>query len=180
MRTHGTLSRWNEERGFGFIAPAQGTEEIFVHISAFPKDGVRPCIGELISFELEPGNDGKKRAVRLMRPGTRVASGRAHDRKSPASGRNPVETILGLLAITAIVAYGYSTLAPRFQANATPAAHPAPASSPARPRNFHCDGRTHCSQMTSCTEAKNFLQHCPNTAMDGDGDGRPCERQWCN
>lgn len=45
--------------------------------------------------------------------------------------------------------------------------------------DFRCDGRTHCSQMTSCAEARYFLRHCPGTEMDGDGDGVPCERQWC-
>ncbi len=42
-----------------------------------------------------------------------------------------------------------------------------------------CDGRQYCSQMTSCEEATWFLQNCPNTRMDGEGDGIPCERQWC-
>ena len=41
-----------------------------------------------------------------------------------------------------------------------------------------CDGRQHCSQMTSCEEATWFLQNCPNTKMDGEGDGIPCERQF--
>ena len=45
--------------------------------------------------------------------------------------------------------------------------------------SFRCDGRTRCSQMTSCEEATYFLRNCPNTQMDGDGDGVPCERQWC-
>jgi hypothetical protein len=44
---------------------------------------------------------------------------------------------------------------------------------------FSCDGRTHCSQMTSCEEATFFIQNCPGTEMDGDGDGVPCESQWC-
>ena len=44
---------------------------------------------------------------------------------------------------------------------------------------FRCDGRTHCSQMTSCAEAEYFLQHCPGVKMDGEGDGVPCEKQWC-
>lgn len=44
---------------------------------------------------------------------------------------------------------------------------------------FSCDGRQHCSQMRSCAEATYFIQHCPNTKMDGDGDGVPCESQWC-
>jgi len=44
---------------------------------------------------------------------------------------------------------------------------------------FACDGRTRCSQMTSCEEATFFLQNCPGVKMDGEGDGIPCERQWC-
>lgn len=44
---------------------------------------------------------------------------------------------------------------------------------------FNCDGRIHCSQMTSCEEAKFFINNCPNTKMDGDNDGIPCETQWC-
>lgn len=41
--------------------------------------------------------------------------------------------------------------------------------------NFRCDGREHCSQMTSRAEAVFFIKHCPNTKMDGDRDGIPCE-----
>lgn len=48
------------------------------------------------------------------------------------------------------------------------------------PSPFKCDGRQHCSQMTSCEEAKFFLQNCPNVQMDGNNDGVPCEKQWCN
>lgn len=43
---------------------------------------------------------------------------------------------------------------------------------------FRCDGRQHCSQMTSYDEAVFFLKNCPDTKMDGDGDGVPCERQF--
>ncbi|WP_323054400.1 excalibur calcium-binding domain-containing protein [Microbulbifer thermotolerans] len=40
---------------------------------------------------------------------------------------------------------------------------------------FKCDGRQYCSQMTSREEAVFFTRNCPNTKMDGDGDGIPCE-----
>ncbi|WNO59693.1 excalibur calcium-binding domain-containing protein [Rheinheimera sp. MMS21-TC3] len=40
---------------------------------------------------------------------------------------------------------------------------------------YRCDGRQHCSQMTSRAEAEFFLENCPNTKMDGDNDGIPCE-----
>ncbi|NCP64388.1 MAG: excalibur calcium-binding domain-containing protein [Paraglaciecola sp.] len=48
-------------------------------------------------------------------------------------------------------------------------------SSPVRDNNFVCDGRRYCSEMRSLDEAIFFIKNCPNTQMDGDGDGRPCE-----
>jgi hypothetical protein len=45
--------------------------------------------------------------------------------------------------------------------------------------NYKCDGRSHCSQMTSCEEATFFINNCPDTKMDGNNDGIPCEKQWC-
>jgi hypothetical protein len=44
--------------------------------------------------------------------------------------------------------------------------------------NYQCDGRQYCSQMRSYEEAKFFIDNCPNTKMDGDNDGIPCERQF--
>ena len=44
---------------------------------------------------------------------------------------------------------------------------------------YKCDGREYCSQMNSCEEATYFINNCPNTKMDGDGDGVPCWKQWC-
>ncbi len=42
-------------------------------------------------------------------------------------------------------------------------------------QKFSCDGRQHCSQMRSLEEARWFVRNCPNTKMDGDNDGEPCE-----
>jgi hypothetical protein len=47
------------------------------------------------------------------------------------------------------------------------------------PRGFSCMGKTYCSQMKSCDEAKYYLAHCPGVEIDGDGDGIPCEEQFC-
>lgn len=44
--------------------------------------------------------------------------------------------------------------------------------------SFQCDGRQHCSEMRTYKEALFFLRNCPDTKMDGDGDGVPCERQF--
>jgi len=43
---------------------------------------------------------------------------------------------------------------------------------------YVCDGRQHFSKMGSYEEAKYFIEHCPDTKMDGDNDGIPCERQF--
>jgi hypothetical protein len=52
--------------------------------------------------------------------------------------------------------------------------------SPVEGALYRCDGRTYCSQMHSCEEAKWMLQHCSGMKMDGNNDGVPCEKQWCN
>lgn len=43
------------------------------------------------------------------------------------------------------------------------------------PNHFQCDGRKHCSQMRSLEEARWFVRNCPDTEMDSDHDGEPCE-----
>ena len=48
-----------------------------------------------------------------------------------------------------------------------------------RQGGYRCDGRAYCSQMTSCEEATFFINNCPDTKMDGNNDGVPCESQWC-
>jgi cold shock CspA family protein len=191
MRTHGTLTKWNDDRGFGFITAANSSKEIFVHVSAFPRDALRPRVGEMVSFEIEASGDGRQRAIQVFRPGEKAARNRTRDSNAPRSGRNPFAWIPGLLAAAAIGAFGYSKLMPQ-QATYQPdrpapnqqAAYqpdgPAPNQHAAPEQQFHCDGRTYCSQMTSCAEAIYFLRHCPGAQMDGNHDGEPCEQQWCN
>lgn len=97
-----------------------------------------------------------------------------------------MKNLLALIIIGAIAWYGYgkykSMSAPQTETGATVVAS-APAdthASPSSAEQFSCDGRTHCSHMRSCAEATYFIKNCPNTKMDGNNDGVPCERQWCN
>jgi len=188
MRFEGKLDKWNDDRGFGFIAPSRGGEPVFIHISAFPRGGQRPQVGEPLSFEVEPAGDGKKRAFRVQRPVARPAR-RLRD-ETPAApdwhwrgGISRRFTGLALAALVALVAahWGYGQF--NFGKGAALAIVEAPSvpeAPPAAMPTFRCDGRTHCSQMTSCAEATFFLQNCPGTKMDGDRDGVPCEDQWCS
>jgi cold shock CspA family protein len=177
MRTEGTLAKWNDDRGFGFITPTQGGPEVFVHVSAFPKDGRRPTVGERLTFEIETDSAGKKRAKNLLCPGrptvhpARQSMSRRRSEKPGFFGR-----VIPLVLVVALGFYGYSEYSRRV---APQPAAAAPSSDQTASSAFHCDGRTHCSQMTSCAEATFFLRNCPNVQMDGNHDGVPCEQQWC-
>jgi cold shock CspA family protein len=179
MRTHGTLTKWNDDRGFGFISPPGEAPEVFVHISAFPSDGVRPRLNELVSFEIEEAPDGRRRAVRIMRPGQRSAGPPARAREQgDGRGRGFVGAVT-LLAVVGLGATLYKQQAKRVAPVAPEAFYNETELAPAPPPSFTCDGRTRCSQMSSCEEATFFIRNCPDTQMDGDGDGVPCESQWC-
>lgn len=75
-RFDGVIKSWNDERGFGFITPARGDQEIFVHISAFGPGSRRPQVNQRVTFEVELNRDGKKRArdARFARTGSRAGS----------------------------------------------------------------------------------------------------------
>ncbi len=87
MRFDGIIKSWNDERGFGFIEPAQGGSEIFVHIKAFNGLRERPQINQRVSFQVELGPQGKKRAINaeVVYPKRPVAT-LQRDRGSTQSG----------------------------------------------------------------------------------------------
>jgi cold shock CspA family protein len=189
MPQTGILRTWNEERGFGFIAPTGGGRELFVHVSAFPRDGSRPVAGESLSFEPARGPDGRPQAIRVIRQAIGKSPPHPHARvRIQRSRRSALGSIVALVLVITIGAFGYAKYR-QFASSPSGAtlAREAPtavgvgaatATDPP-PGSFRCDGRIHCSQMTSCSEAKFFLRHCPGTKMDGDNDGVPCEQQWC-
>ena len=101
MRLDGKLKSWNDERGFGFIDPVQGGQEIFVHIKAFPSGTGRPSVGQALTFEVELGPNGKKRAHSVQYP----VRGRA---RKPQRSEAPADwTLPRLLAIPAFIAIYY-------------------------------------------------------------------------
>lgn len=65
MRFEGIIKSWNDDRGFGFIQPTQGGPEIFVHIKAFSALRGRPQPGQRVSFQVEAGPQGRKRAIHV-------------------------------------------------------------------------------------------------------------------
>lgn len=182
QRIDGRLKTWNEEKGFGFIKPLNGGQDVFVHISSYPRRGGKPVVGEALSFEVSLNTDQKKKAVNVQRPGHThgISASSRRANSSRRSGGSFLGAVASIAFMGVLIFIAYQTLTPRYKGRASPVTIAAPATSAALPGNYFCDNRRHCSEMTSCEEATYFLRHCPGTAMDGDGDGVPCESQWCS
>ncbi len=215
MRTQGSLIKWNADRGFGFIRTHDSGIEVFVHVSAFPRSGRTPQIGDILHFEITTDPEGRKRARAVafdtpsgaeltLAPIERTPAARAPAASDPHGHRQDPrrdtyserprrerprressglgsKVVVGTLLLSGAV-FAYQKFAslqtpavdmPQIQSAQTSAA-------PVAANNYVCDGRQHCSQMRSCEEATWFIRNCPNTKMDGEGDGVPCEQQHCN
>ncbi len=62
----GTVKWFNVTKGYGFIAPDEGGKDVFVQVSAVTRSGIGSLHeGQRISFELEPGQQGRVAAVNL-------------------------------------------------------------------------------------------------------------------
>ena len=92
MRFEGTLTKWNDDRGFGFITPEPAGQEIFVHISAFARDGLRPQLNETLSFEITLNKDGKKQATAVRRSGANAPVERRHSRADAQRRHRPARS----------------------------------------------------------------------------------------
>ena len=64
--TTGTVKFFNTQRGYGFIEPDDGSKDAFVHISAVERAGLSSLNeGQKVSYELQPGQNGKSSAENL-------------------------------------------------------------------------------------------------------------------
>ncbi|MGI2173775.1 excalibur calcium-binding domain-containing protein [Shewanella ulleungensis] len=204
----GTLVRWNDEKGFGFIKPETGNDQdVFIHISALKHMARKPKVGDEIVFHRENQPDGKVKAIKASIEGVAVVANTlhatthtaAHNRNShqhankdhnhstssPLLGRMFMIIIFLGVGIFGYKQYEKMTAVPVLtnadieQMQWEPSA-PNPSAINQQPQ-FRCEtGKIHCSQMRSCAEATFYINNCPGTKMDGDRDGIPCESQFCN
>ncbi len=73
MRSKGKITSWNEEKGFGFIAPGAGGKQIFVHIKAFNNCNQRPEVNQVVTYALSIDKQGRPCAVKVKLVGVRTS-----------------------------------------------------------------------------------------------------------
>lgn len=62
----GTVKWFNPTKGYGFIAPDNGGQDVFLHISAVERAGMSSVNeGQKLEYELEKGRSGKTAAVNI-------------------------------------------------------------------------------------------------------------------
>ena len=63
----GTVKWFNSQKGFGFIQPEGGANDIFLHVSAVERAGLTSVgEGQKVTFDLERGRDGRESASNLQ------------------------------------------------------------------------------------------------------------------
>lgn len=191
IRLRGTLTKWLDNKGFGFITPEKDKQEIFVHISSFAKNLPRkPQIGDTVFFYVLKDEKGKTKAIDVIIEGVAPVSRTLVSRKRPLrTGQGSKSGWRLLVFCVILIIGGTATIYDRFlsrngqqiinfsrASSGSNASQNAVLSSP----RYTCAGKTRCSEMSSCDEATFYQKNCPGTLMDGDGDGIPCERQHCD
>ncbi|KAK9113257.1 hypothetical protein Scep_020776 [Stephania cephalantha] len=79
-RLSGVVKWFNGQKGFGFITPDDGTEDLFVHQSSIKADGYRSLAdGEAVEFVIETGENGKTKAVDVTGPDGSFVQGTRKD-----------------------------------------------------------------------------------------------------
>jgi CspA family cold shock protein len=66
MSTTGIVKFFNATKGYGFIAPEDGSKDVFVHISAVEQAGLGTLNeNQKLAFDVQKGNNGKFSAINL-------------------------------------------------------------------------------------------------------------------
>jgi uncharacterized membrane protein YsdA (DUF1294 family)/cold shock CspA family protein len=100
MRTQGKITYWNEEKGYGFITPAAGAKQVFVHIRAFSNHRKAPVLNQIVTFSLSTDKQGRPCAVNVTRAGE----------KQPGQSKRKYSIVKILMALIFLVVVTLSVL----------------------------------------------------------------------
>lgn len=80
-RHRGTVKWFNATKGFGFITPESGGDDLFVHQTSIQAQGFRSLReGESVEYKIAKGEDGRTKAIDVTGPGGQEPLGTSHER----------------------------------------------------------------------------------------------------
>jgi cold shock CspA family protein len=190
----GTLVRWLDDKGYGFIKQDNGEQDIFIHISALKSMSRKPVIGDVIHYQNGFDKSGKTCAINARIEGvsqaftlvpfeerkiSKTSVIKVKPYRASANFSKPQKrfNLIPIILVIGIVALAYKEISKRHDFTVPVDTLPIEYQPVVDTQRFQCQGKVHCSEMNSYEEAVFYLRNCPNTKMDGDHDGIPCERQ---
>jgi cold shock CspA family protein len=192
----GILVRWVEDKGFGFIKPENGANDIFIHISALKGMSRKPIVGDVIHYQISVAESGKTCAINANIEGVnQLLTIAPIERKRGATPNYPIKekpyrkssqvdkskkrlNLLPIMAIIVIAVFIYTKIFKLKDQSNRISHSTSQVEQFAQQEKFQCQGKVWCSEMSSYEEALFYLRNCPGTKMDGDSDGEPCENQF--
>lgn len=110
MRFNGLIKTWHDERGFGFITPAGGGQAIFVHVTAFSGSLSERLLQKTeVSFEIETGADGRKRAKHVLFISSVRAGSRSSGKSAAPWGTGSLLALAGFALAYLLVTLAWGT-----------------------------------------------------------------------
>jgi len=97
MRSKGKIAVWKDEKGYGFIEPADSGPRVFIHIKALSSRSGRPEVGDLVTYSVTKDTQGRTCAETAV-----LASGKASGRAARKSGALTITVAVLFLATTTI------------------------------------------------------------------------------
>jgi len=106
MRSKGKIASWNDDKGFGFVAPLAGGKQVFIHVKAFSDRNRRPEINDVVTYAMSRDKQGRPCAASATLAGDKL--------KEKATQKSSTPTIL--FAVLFLCAVGVSVMTGRLPA----------------------------------------------------------------
>ena len=101
MLVKGKITRWDDDKGFGFIQPLLKGEQVFLHIKALQNRARRPVIGEVVTYAIGKDEQGRLQAQQVTFAGEK--------RKIKAARTAAKWPLWSVLAFAAVLAAAVAT-----------------------------------------------------------------------